>query len=134
MIANVNAKRRRSAGYRDVVRNGVDGLLVPPGRPAALADALRALAEDRARRERMAAAARERATEFSWPTVADRVMEAYEDARAVPEPSGRLARAAARTGVLAAAPDAAATTAGSPPAGCASRRMASNAHSSSIAT
>ena len=31
------------AGYRDVVRDGVDGVLVPPADPQALAEALRDL-------------------------------------------------------------------------------------------
>ena len=42
------------AGYRDVVRDGIDGLLVPAAEPAALGEALRSLALDPERRERMA--------------------------------------------------------------------------------
>jgi len=34
------------AGYRDVVRDGVDGVLVPPADPQALAEALRDLWEE----------------------------------------------------------------------------------------
>ena len=49
-------------GYRDVVRDGVDGELVPAGDALALAESLRRLALDPARRERMAGAARERAS------------------------------------------------------------------------
>ena len=45
------------AGYRDVVRHGDDGLLVPAADPAALGEALHDLALDPARREAMAAAA-----------------------------------------------------------------------------
>jgi len=45
-------------GARDFVRNGVEGLIVPPGDPAALADALRHLARDPDLRERMGEAAR----------------------------------------------------------------------------
>ena len=43
-------------GYRDVVRDGLDGLLVPPGDALALAESLRRLALDPPRRARMAAA------------------------------------------------------------------------------
>jgi glycosyltransferase involved in cell wall biosynthesis len=45
-------------GARDFVRNGVEGLVVPPGDPAALADALQHLARDADLRERMGEAAR----------------------------------------------------------------------------
>src|SRR5207249_4812134 len=53
-------------GYRDVVRDGLDGQLLPAGDPLALAEALRGLALDPARRVRMAAAARERAERLAW--------------------------------------------------------------------
>jgi phosphatidylinositol alpha-mannosyltransferase len=87
------------AGYRDVVRDGVEGVLVPPGRPAELGEALRALALDPARRSRMAAAARHRAERFAWPQVAREVAAAYSDACAMEAPVGRRAIAAVRTGV-----------------------------------
>ncbi|MDQ3768243.1 MAG: glycosyltransferase family 4 protein, partial [Actinomycetota bacterium] len=45
------------AGYTDVVRDGVDGLLVPPGDATALAHALRALALDEPRRAALAVGA-----------------------------------------------------------------------------
>lgn len=67
-------------GYRDVVRDGVDGVLVAPHDGAALADALRRLAEDGPRRVEMARAARERAERFAWPTIAAEVLDAYADA------------------------------------------------------
>jgi phosphatidyl-myo-inositol alpha-mannosyltransferase len=71
------------AGYRDVVRDGVDGLLTPRGGARELAEALRVLALDPAHRARMAAAARERAERFAWPRVAAEVLEVYEQALAV---------------------------------------------------
>jgi phosphatidyl-myo-inositol alpha-mannosyltransferase len=90
-------------GYRDVVRDGLDGQLVAPGDPLALAEALRRLALDPARRARMAAAARERAERFAWPHVAAEVLDCYEQAIAVGTPAGgraggRLASAAVRHG------------------------------------
>jgi phosphatidylinositol alpha-mannosyltransferase len=48
-------------GYRDVVRDGLDGLLVPAGDALALAESLRRLALDEPARAAMAGAARERA-------------------------------------------------------------------------
>jgi phosphatidylinositol alpha-mannosyltransferase len=91
-------------GYREVLRDGVDGQLLPAGDPLALAEALRRLALEPARRERMASAARERAERFAWPHVAAEVLDCYEQARArarqgaCPQRS-RLARGAVRYGL-----------------------------------
>ena len=73
-------------GYRDVVRDGSDGLLVPAGDALALAQALRRLALDAPLRERMAASARERAERYAWPAVAVEVLDCYEQARSVDSP------------------------------------------------
>ena len=91
------------AGYRDVVRDGVDGDLVPVGDPAALGERLRSLALNPERRGRMAAAC-QGAERFAWPHVATEVMEVYGDALEVPRPEGRLARAAAGAGLRAVEP------------------------------
>jgi len=90
-------------GYRDVVRDGIDGQLVPGGDPLALAHELRRLSLDRPRRERMALAARERAERYAWPHVADEVLDTYEQAVSLAAPArrqaqGRLTRAALRHG------------------------------------
>jgi len=92
-------------GYRDVARDGLDGLLVPPGDALALAEALRRLALDPAGRARMAAAARERAERFAWPHVAAEVVDCYEQAIAVRalarrRTGGRLERVALRHGFM----------------------------------
>ncbi len=78
-------------GYKDVLRDGEDGVLTPPGDALALAETLRSLALDPARRERMAASARERAERFAWPHVAAEAADAYEQAIA----TARLSRAGA---------------------------------------
>jgi glycosyltransferase involved in cell wall biosynthesis len=49
-------------GLRELVRDGETGVLVPPGDPAALADALRPLLADHELRRRLGSAGRERAT------------------------------------------------------------------------
>ena len=87
------------AGYRDVVRDGVDGVLVPAADPRALAEALRDLWEEPERRARMAQAAAEDVKRFAWSRVADEVMEAYKEAIATPVSSKRLERAAVRIGM-----------------------------------
>jgi len=88
------------AGYRDVLRDGVDGLLVPAGDAAALGEALLGLAIDPARRMRMASNARERARRFAWPTVTGEILESYEQAiERAALPAGRAASVALRAGI-----------------------------------
>jgi phosphatidylinositol alpha-mannosyltransferase len=87
------------AGYRDVVRDGRDGVLVPCGDAVALGETLLELASHPARRSEMAAAALESAERFAWPNVAREVESVYEEALTVPEPDGRVAQVARRTGL-----------------------------------
>jgi phosphatidylinositol alpha-mannosyltransferase len=89
------------AGYRDVVRDGVDGVLVPPGDAQALAIALRDLYDDPGRRVVLARNALAGADRFAWPRVAAQVMDAYRDAIAVPAPAG-MRSLAVRLGLRAA--------------------------------
>jgi phosphatidylinositol alpha-mannosyltransferase len=92
------------AGYRDVLQDGREGVLVAPGEPVALGEALRGLAGDHVRRARMAEAARESARRFAWPAVAEQVVTAYQRALELPRPQGRAALAAGRVGLRAAEP------------------------------
>ena len=87
------------AGYREVVRDGRDGVLVPPGDPTALGKALHALAGDPERRAAMGGHARVRAERFAWPHVAGELVSLYEEAAALPEPSSASQRVAVRTGL-----------------------------------
>lgn len=65
-------------GCRQVARHGVEGFLVPPRDSARLAEAIAALLDDLALRERMAEAARARALErFDERRVVATVFEAY---------------------------------------------------------
>jgi len=64
-------------GYDEVVRDGVDGLLVPPRDPAALAVAAGRVLDDPALAERLVAAGRDRATTFDWSVVVERIEDAY---------------------------------------------------------
>jgi phosphatidylinositol alpha-mannosyltransferase len=63
-------------GYRSVVADGDDGVLVPPGDRSALAAAIAGLLRDPARRLALSARGRARAEAFSWASVAAR-LEAY---------------------------------------------------------
>lgn len=58
-------------GNREVVTDGVDGLVVPYGDPDALGAALARLVADDALRQRLAAAARKRAAEFPFSATVD---------------------------------------------------------------
>jgi phosphatidylinositol alpha-mannosyltransferase len=67
-------------GYRDVMTNEA-GVLVPPGDPAALADALVALLGEEQRRRILGANARLVAQEhYSWDQIAKRLLAFYERA------------------------------------------------------
>jgi phosphatidylinositol alpha-mannosyltransferase len=88
------------AGYRDVVTDGVDGLLVPRGDATRLAETLRDLALDHTRTTELGAAARLSAERYAWPRIAEQVVDAYADAREVPAPVSAPARAAVKIGAL----------------------------------
>jgi phosphatidylinositol alpha-mannosyltransferase len=67
------------SGYRDVMTDET-GVLVPPGEPDALADAVAGLLEDEPRRERFGAAARRLAQErYSWDDIGRRLAEIYRE-------------------------------------------------------
>lgn len=75
MAAGTAVVSTRVDGPLEAVEEGVTGLLVPPGDPGALADALIRLASDAGARERLGAAAAHRARErFDL----ERVVDAYE--------------------------------------------------------
>jgi phosphatidylinositol alpha-mannosyltransferase len=67
-------------GYRCVVTNGVDGLLLPPRDPAALADALRALLLDPARRAALASRGVATASRYGWDRIARDLEAVYGEA------------------------------------------------------
>jgi glycosyltransferase involved in cell wall biosynthesis len=69
-------------GIPFVVRDGLDGLLVQPGDPRALADALAAVLTDHARAADLGAAGREAAvTRWEWARQRERTLEVLREAR-----------------------------------------------------
>jgi phosphatidylinositol alpha-mannosyltransferase len=66
-------------GYRTVVQNGIDGLLVPKGDEQALADAVIELLRDPTRRVQMSEAGKRKAAEYDWDIVAKRLLTYYEE-------------------------------------------------------
>jgi phosphatidylinositol alpha-mannosyltransferase len=73
-------------GYAAVLRDGVDGLLVPPGDPAALAETLARVLDDPARAKAMGESGRERAHRYDWPVVAGEIEAVYAEAlESIPE-------------------------------------------------
>lgn len=64
-------------GYREVVEEGVQGVLVPPKDPAALADALVRVLNDEALRKRLGEAGARTARAYAWEIVADQVLDYY---------------------------------------------------------
>jgi len=87
------------AGYADVVSDGHDGVLVPPGDAQVLAEQLQLLSESPGRLQRMAAAAHVSAARYAWPRVANRIEAVYERAIEVPQPASAPARLARRIGL-----------------------------------
>jgi len=68
----------RVASLPEVVEDGVTGLLVPPGDPAALREAVGALLRDPPQRERLGRAAQQRVSErFTWGRAAEVALAAY---------------------------------------------------------
>ena len=61
----------------ELVTDGVDGLLIPPGDRDALVSAIRGLVEDEPRRQRFAAAAKDSARRFAAASVVPRIEAAY---------------------------------------------------------
>jgi phosphatidylinositol alpha-mannosyltransferase len=78
MAAGVPVVASDIPGYRGVVDDGVQGVLVPPRDPPTIAKAIIDLLQDPARRGRMGRAGRQKAKRYDWPRVAREVLDFYE--------------------------------------------------------
>jgi glycosyltransferase involved in cell wall biosynthesis len=79
MAAGLPVVAAAAGGPAEVVTDGVDGILVPPGDIEGLAGALRRLAGDADLRDRLGRAGRARAVAFRPEAVAASVMELYRE-------------------------------------------------------
>jgi phosphatidylinositol alpha-mannosyltransferase len=68
-------------GYREVIRDGIDGLLAPPSDDEAVASAIARVLREPTLAADLSTAGRERAREFSWDVVTPRIEAIYEGAR-----------------------------------------------------
>ncbi|HEX8732785.1 MAG TPA: glycosyltransferase family 4 protein [Ktedonobacterales bacterium] len=80
------------AGFRTVIQNPRNGLLVPPGKSEELAWAVCHLLSDAAERERMGKAGQASAEAYGWAHVATQLLSYYEERRAARAAAGSLYR------------------------------------------
>lgn len=66
-------------GFRDVVRNGREALMVPPGSRGAFADALASVLDSPSLAAGLGAAGHSLAARYSWSCVTDRVLDVYAE-------------------------------------------------------
>jgi glycogen synthase len=67
----------RTGGIPDVIEDGANGLLVPPGEPEAFARAIDRLLADRDLARRLSEEAKERGKDYDWEVLAERVLAVY---------------------------------------------------------
>jgi phosphatidyl-myo-inositol alpha-mannosyltransferase len=80
MAAGLPVVASRIPGYVEVIRDGVEGVLVSPGDPAALAAAVAGVLGDPALAGRLRLAALDRARTFDWSVVVARLEALYRGA------------------------------------------------------
>jgi phosphatidylinositol alpha-mannosyltransferase len=64
-------------GFRELVAEGPEAVLVPKNDPAIWAETVVGLLDDKARRQSMAAAGLAKAQRYSWPRIAEQVVSVY---------------------------------------------------------
>ena len=80
MAAGLPVVATDTPGYDEVIRDGVDGILVPPRDAAALAEGASSILDDPRLAERLRRAGRERAAGFDWGVIAERIEAIYTEA------------------------------------------------------
>jgi len=87
MAAGLPVIASRVGGIPALVDHDVNGLLVPPGDPAALAAAISRVLAEPGTAPRLAAAARQTAQRYTWPALARQVAAVYLQLTAKPQPA-----------------------------------------------
>jgi glycosyltransferase involved in cell wall biosynthesis len=77
MWAGLPIVASRTGGIPDVIEDGVNGLLVPPGDPEALASAIDCVLADRAFAYRLSEGTQARAKDYDWEVLAGCVLQVY---------------------------------------------------------
>ena len=86
------------AGYRDVARNGLEAVLVPPGDPGALVGAVHRVLDDPVFARSLGDRGAQRARDFDWTSVTDRLVHIYHDVIASKRAAGSGPRIASVSG------------------------------------
>ncbi len=84
MVCGKPVVASRAGGIPELVRDGLDGILVDTGDVRWLAEAIVSLLKDPQLRARMGTSGRERAVQFSWDSTAHIVLDAYTHALKTP--------------------------------------------------
>jgi glycogen synthase len=78
MQAGLPIVASETGGIPDVIEDGVNGLLVPPGDPEALARGIDRILSDGDLARRLSEGAQERGKDYDWEVLAERVLRVYE--------------------------------------------------------
>jgi len=79
MAAGLPIVASNIAGYRTVVTDGLEGILVPPNHPGSLITSLRHLIDNPTLRRQMGRWGRKRVGKYSWDNIADQILQLYQD-------------------------------------------------------
>jgi glycogen synthase len=77
MQAGLPIVASKTGGIPEVIEDGVNGMLVPPGEPGALARAINRILADRGLACRLSEGAQERGKDYDWEVLAERVLRVY---------------------------------------------------------
>jgi len=77
MQASLPIVASKTGGIPDVIKDGVNGMLMPPGGAKALARAIGRILSDRDLARRLSEGAQERGKDYDWEVLAERILRVY---------------------------------------------------------